>query len=318
MKVKFRFWMMLVLFFLISGACRFSDGSPGSPPNAVFADPVSVSATANITAPENTPAVQLPTNTSPPQIPTITVTPVAINSPTSTSESAMPTAVPMTETPEQALTPEPGPVSTNMPTITAAPTQTTSESVATSTLDTATVRLVDQFDGGGGWAQGAVEDSYEFGYVDGVFRFDISVPDIEIWTVRGQTYSDLRQEITITDMAGDVDGYFGLICRWQKPNTYYRFTVTPGGTFKITRIFLAIETDLAEAQLSPFSEFSDQEAYRIRTDCTDSQLLFYLNQQLVLSAEDNELQTGQFGMLAEAGTGGSIQVEVDNYALYIP
>jgi hypothetical protein len=243
-----------------------------------------------------------------------------VNTPSAT-EPSRPTAtveVLSSKTPEQITASDLSPTATDTPVSLQAQTQMPNSSTPASPLDSATVKLVDEFDGGGGWAQGSSEGQYEFGYSEGVYRFDISDPDIDVWSVRGQTFPNVRQEITITAMSGDQDGYFGIMCRWEKPNSYYRFTVTPGGNFKITKIFLAIETDLAEANLTPFSEFEQQNPYRIRADCTGTQLLFYLNQQLVLSAEDNDIPTGKFGMIARTGLGGPIEIEVDNYALYVP
>ncbi|MFN2198478.1 MAG: hypothetical protein ACK2UW_20320, partial [Anaerolineales bacterium] len=302
MKAKFRFWVMLVTLLMLGSACRFSDGSPGSPPDAVFAESTGILATHTQSITPGTPTQLLNTSTTMPALPTMTIAPVETVVPTQTIASTYATEAAITATPGQENTSTPGPTPIDRATATSevAPTQTMTASSASSPLDTATLSLSDDFEGGGGWVQGSVEGEYTFGYINGAYQFDVSIPDTEIWTVRSQKLSNLRQEITITNMTGDEDGYFGLICRWEKPNSYYRFSVTPSGTFKITRIFLAIETDLAEANLTPISEFSDQESYRIRADCTGNQLLFYLNQQQVLSAEDSEIRTGQYGMLAEA------------------
>lgn len=308
----------IVAFFIAGLACSQSAAPPGSPP-LVLVTPA--------TTPAGVGAV-----------PPIDFAPSL--SPTSISTSPLPPAVSKTTTPVPTTTAEttvqidqssatstifPSETPINLP----QPSQTshaTSSAIENAVLtptnpvpEIGTDRPVvsDDFNGGGAWAQGTVEGSFEFGYTDETYRFVVQVPNLDVWSIRGQTYSNLRQDIVIASFAGATDGFTGVVCRWNGSNNYYRFTVDPSGLFRITRIFSAEIVDLATASGPGLTE-SVSVPYRLRAECNGNILALYLNDTLIISAEDNFFMDGNFGIVTGTLINSPFTAEIDSFALYLP
>lgn len=309
MQVKcIRLVSLFGLVILLSAACNFRVEPPGSPPGAVFAEPSMPTDAVVQTAPSQTAAssttavLPTPSNTvsrSAATTPSVTSSPEGSRVATGTATSELPAT--------EVITP------TVIP-----PTQTSGamrNDEFLSPLENATLKLTDNFNGSGTFITASIEDSYSIDYTEETFRFEILDPEINAWVIRSQSVSNVRQEIDIVAGDGAVDGYFGLICRWESSSAYYRFTISLDGSVKITKVFLNITTDLAQAQDKSYAP-ADSNPVRLRADCSDRNLFLYLDGELILTAEDYEIRIGKVGLVAGTVGSGPLTIDVDNYELY--
>lgn len=290
-------WMFLIGWMLIlSMACNLSGGNPGAIP----------SAEATITASALTATHQLsdtpPATGSPSRLPTM------ISTPTFSPEVA-------TEQPLHSDTPQPSPTYTSTATLTLTLTPTsfpTPEVLPTTSLN---LEYSDDFSGGG-WPEGGSEDRYSYGYVRGAYRMTVRQPFIEIWSIRQQNYADLRLEIDVPIGSAPIDGYYGFLCRWTDNRNHYRFTTNGRGNFKITRISQGEATDLVSVDDPSLATQAGN--FRFSAECNHTQFVLTVNGVSIMSASDETLSTGYYGLLA--GTRGERGVDVvfDNFSLYAP
>jgi hypothetical protein len=306
------------LLLFIGIACSQTAAPPGSPPQSNAATETTSAGVGAVPPLEIVPSA----TQSPSSVPSFTPALVETNTPIGETpvdtlvQTEMPSETPVgpaSETPFQA------PSVTQNPIATIVETQSSGASPTIQVPEISTDRLVlsDNFNGGGPWAQGSVEGSFEFGYTEDTYRFVVQVPYLDVWSIRNQTYSNLRQDIVIASFAGATDGFTGVVCRWNGSNNYYRLTVDASGLFRITRIFSAEIVDIASASGPDLAE-SVGIPYRLRAECNRDFLALYLNDTLVVSAQDNFFDDGNFGIVTGTLVGSPFTAEIDSFDLYLP
>jgi hypothetical protein len=286
-----RIWMLVFpLVAAVLTGCNYSGGFPGSPPQAVFAEtgiaPVS---TQSFPVEEVTRIVEPTFTPIPPALPTQTSLPT-------------PDIEVMTATPTLLLP---------TPTPTVIPSATPDIPV----LEESDLKLVDGFNGGGGWAEESVERRYTFGYTLDGYRFLLESPQIDVWSIRGQRYLDTSQRVEILVFEGPADGYVGIVCRWQRSTSYTRFTLAPSGEVVISQVVNGVVEDRASSQISAFGS-DPSSPYVLRADCIGNSLALYLNDLLIVSAVDENPQEGNFGLMAGTRAFAPLDVTLDNFVLY--
>jgi tetratricopeptide (TPR) repeat protein len=130
-----------------------------------------------------------------------------------------------------------------------------------------------------------------------------------VWALPGRLFSDVRIEVTATKQAGDEDSnFFGVICRVQGTSGSagsYAFLITSDGYYGIAKI----ATDGSQTSLSLikpdamlFSSVINQgdSTNKITAVCSGTRLALYVNDQLLIEANDADYTTGQVGILAGA------------------
>lgn len=291
--------IILAFIFLFGSACRMSGELPGAPPEGTNLDE---SAPSGLISPTNTPSA---TST-----PVVTV----VNSPTVetvfTDDSS--TLEPKSQenpTPTQSalrITPDVTTQSEDQ--------NTQMTELPDSELDDARLIFSDDFNTIGGWIPGSTEN-YVYGYAEDAYQFTIRIPGLSLWNVRSQAYPNTREEIEILGFEGSQDGFFGLICRWQRPNVYYMFTLANSGQITISKNFYGEISDLATKNIS-VSDLGFP--IKLRADCSENGLWLYVNDEVQLYAIDTDLDEGQYGIIAGSGEQPPFSVSVDNFKLFVP
>ncbi len=312
--------LLLLSLFLLGLACSQSASPPGSPPQSVVVTGSPPPQTGLGAVPplesENLPASTSTPVFSPTSEPIVTGGSLT-ETPASTSDLNKETPAPTLELASETATNLPSPSIS----ITAQAEETVIES-ATSTIqipaiDTERLVLSDEFNGGGAWAQGSVEGSFEFGYTTNTYQFIVQEPNLDVWSIRGQSYFNLRQDLLIASFAGASDGFTGVVCRWNGSNNYYRLTVDASGVFKITRVFSAEVVDLGTTTGPSLSESAEGQ-YRLRAECNGDFLSLYLNDALMVWVQDDFFQEGNFGIVTGTLENSPFTAELNSFALYLP
>jgi Raf kinase inhibitor-like YbhB/YbcL family protein len=157
-------------------------------------------------------------------------------------------------------------------------------------------------------------------YEEGGYRMAVEVPENLFWVNANQEYADVRVEVDAKVIGGPEANRYGVLCRLGGEDfDHYFFLISSEGTYSIGKQ-MGWELEI----LSESTEPSDvihrgiEEYNHIRADCKGDMLSLNVNGELLLEAQDSDLQKGDVGMLT--GTLGEAGVDVyfDSIEVYIP
>jgi hypothetical protein len=245
-------------------------------------------------APTETP---LPTSTRPPG--TFTPTPTSI--PLAGGTAAPAETQPPLETPQATDTPE----------------VTATQPIPTGAGDFIVV-FQDDFTPDSGWytSQG---DDFGFEYTQGGYRIYVNIRSAPIWSIRQRDYGDVRLEVDATRTGGPVDGYFGVVCRFdQDKRNYYALVISSDGTYGIAKSENN-EYGFLEQGSAPAGAIKSGEATnRVRGDCLGNTLTLSANGQQLLQVRDDSLDSGWIGLIAGTRQQPDLVVLFDNIVALQP
>lgn len=168
-----------------------------------------------------------------------------------------------------------------------------------------------------GWASQQDED----GITDcenGAYRMMIAVNNYFFWTAPGENYNgDVVVQAEATKTAGAQMGDIGLICRYdESQENFYFLTMSFDG---YAAIGLWMGTDyslLAESGDNNFG--SEWNTHTLRAECVGSTMTLYVDNALILSAQDTTLGSGDAGLLIGAYDEPGLDVLFDNFSVTKP
>jgi hypothetical protein len=163
----------------------------------------------------------------------------------------------------------------------------------------------------GTWPSDATDES-RTAYADGGYQVTIIRPNHTVWQFSDDQFGDSRVEIDATAL--DVDGKFGLLCRYANRD-FYAFTVTSTGEFAIARHLSDAWTTLIEGQ-SPAIHRTVPGDNHLRAECVGQRLAFYANDVLLGTTSDASLRSGGSGWLVGTFEEGGADVRFDNFAVF--
>jgi hypothetical protein len=175
--------------------------------------------------------------------------------------------------------------------------------------------LTDAFGGGSAWVV-QTEENFELNYSGGGYRMFVNIFFAEIWSVRGQTYGDVRLEVDTALQAGPEDGFYGVVCRFQNDANYYSLVIDGQAGYRIFKKVGGQVEDLAGPSPSPVVQ--TQGTNRLRADCIGETLRLFVNGELLAEVRDAEFSEGSVGMLAGTRAVPGTEVIFDNLLLAVP
>jgi hypothetical protein len=140
-----------------------------------------------------------------------------------------------------------------------------------------------------------------------------------VWSIRGESYTDVRLEVDAMKQKGPKDGYFGLICRYVDPKNYYALAIGGDNTVRIVKQEESKLSFIQQAEL-PANILNDKTEYNhLRADCIGSSLTLYVNDNKVIEAQDSNFTSGDVGI----GAGNQLEatgidVVFDNFEIWQP
>ena len=73
-------------------------------------------------------------------------------------------------------------------------------------------------------------------YADGVYRIFVNEPNLDIWSMPGRKFTDVRLEVDALKVGGERDNRFGIICRAISVDSFYTFIVSSDGYYGLGKI----------------------------------------------------------------------------------
>jgi len=220
--------------------------------------------------------------------------------------------------------PSPTPLATQVPPSTLVPTLEATQTAALSpTLPVEPTReaeLVyeDDFSEDRGWWYTETNDDFGFKFLDDGYQIYINILNAPIWSIREYDSTDVIVEVEAALQEGPEDGYYGVVCRHQGEDDYYTLVISPDGSYGIAKMedgefeFLAEGNDQTGAIQGGIAK------NRVRGECIGENLTLFANGQKLLEVQDDDLLSGDVGLLAGTRLSGGIEVLFTYFAILEP
>jgi len=174
---------------------------------------------------------------------------------------------------------------------------------------------------GSGW-DSVSDSSGVTDYYNGAYRIEVLTDGLSIWANPSKSFpSDVRVEVDATKNGGPDDNAFGVICRYQDNDNFYRFYVTSDGYIGIVKRQGGSATVIssADGKLQKVDGINQGAATNhIRGDCIGSTLTLYVNGTQVATATDTSFTSGDVGLIAQAFSTGGVDILFDNFTVTAP
>ena len=162
-------------------------------------------------------------------------------------------------------------------------------------------------------------DEGQIGYAGEAYVIRVDAPNYDLWGVTGQTFQDVRVEVTAARAAGPEQNRIGLICRYLDPGNYYFFVISSDGYYTVGKLQEGVRSLLGQEMMAYTDAIRPGEAAnRLRFDCYGQVLSGYINDRMVAVTSDPDLRDGDAGLVAGAFDEGGVEIRFDDFAVIKP
>ena len=172
-----------------------------------------------------------------------------------------------------------------------------------------------------GWYSNGFEQAV-MEYAQDGYRITLNSASSGAWAYSGQSFSNVRLEITATKLAGpDDSNWYGLVCRLQTVEgraDFYAFIISSDGYYGIGKHVNGGPFGLISADRMQFSNavIQGENTNLVAAECVGNRLTIYVNGVLLAEVEDNDLAGGQAGLIVGTFTEPGAQILFDDFAAY--
>lgn len=154
------------------------------------------------------------------------------------------------------------------------------------------------------WGTGTDADS-AVEYVNDALNFDVFTEDYFVWsTPDGETYANIRMEVTVINNGTDTTTAFGFMCNKSAGNDFHYLVMTPAGQYAIAvakegerDVFLTNNDEWADSDLIAVNA----DSYRLGAECGNGRLTLFVDGQQVASVADSTYTSGQVAVVVWSG-----------------
>lgn len=219
------------------------------------------------------------------------------NAPTATT-TIRPTRVPRTSTPTSLVistttdTPEPTPLPTAL--------------------------FTDDFSTNTGWAT-QENDDYGFGFKQGGYYIRVGIPNATIWSAKSIDVTDIQIQTQVMRLEGPDTGYFGVMCRQQQDGfNYYILVINIDGSYGIGKVVNGTLQFIQDGVDQNGVINKGNESNQITASCVGDVLTLAVNDQELVTAQDDTFNSGTIGLVAGLKKGEELSVLFDYFIAQVP
>jgi hypothetical protein len=159
----------------------------------------------------------------------------------------------------------------------------------------------------------------ETDYADGIYRIFVNEPNLDVWSMPGGEFKDVRIEVDTLKVGGERDNRFGIICRAEDLESFYTFVISSDGFYGIGKILGQDYSLIGMDALQPHDAILEGSALNhLRADCVGDTLTFYANGTQLAQVRDSEFQSGDVGLIAGTYQTPGTDIRFDNFTVYTP
>jgi hypothetical protein len=206
------------------------------------------------------------------------------------------------------------PAITQQPTLTSQPEGTTPQ--AGPGFDSQAAPFVDDFSNpGSGWDRVQGDDAIT-DYKNGSYRIWVNKASLLVWATPHKNFDgDVYIEVDATKVGGPDKNEFGLICRYQDANNYYRFVISSDGYAVIAKVKDGDPSGLSSEKMIPIDGINPGAATNhLRVECVGESLRLFVNGRKVASATDSAFTSGDVGLITGSYDIPGVDILFDNFS----
>ncbi len=156
-------------------------------------------------------------------------------------------------------------------------------------------------------------------YYDGVYRIFVNTINQDVFSNPGLSFSDVRIEVDTAKVGGSDDNDFGVVCRFQDLDNFYFFIISSDGYYGIGKVFEGVQTLIGGEFMLPSEVIRQGDTTNhMRADCIGSRLSLYINDEYLAQYEDQDLVTGDVGLMAGTIVSPGTDIHFDNFKVLKP
>ncbi len=156
----------------------------------------------------------------------------------------------------------------------------------------------------------------KMGIKDGKYVLEIGPQDAGIRSSGVVKQKNLFQQIEVTPNSCPTKTGFGLRFRMQDNSNYYRFSIFCDNTFISSAVVSGGVTELVSGKLPGGLDVTVSDLHTIGVAAFNDGFTFYLDDQIVGTANDNRLDQGDVAFYAFSQATSVIQVAFDNWQVW--
>ncbi|MBI3158650.1 MAG: trypsin-like peptidase domain-containing protein [Chloroflexi bacterium] len=164
-------------------------------------------------------------------------------------------------------------------------------------------------------------------YANGSYVISVFIDTYLFWANPGRDFGDVIVEVEATKFGGtsgvdkDDDNNYGVICRHQDVENFYVLVISSDGYYGIRKRFRgAGELAFIGLDGMGYSDVINQgnATNSIRAECIGNTIRLIVNGYLLLEVQDNDVRSGDVGLMAGTFSAGRVDVAFDNLVVSTP
>ncbi|MBN1305878.1 MAG: hypothetical protein JXA13_15685 [Anaerolineales bacterium] len=156
-------------------------------------------------------------------------------------------------------------------------------------------------------------------YDGGGFRFMVTAPDFNFWSVPGLNLQNVIVDVDVGRLAGPIENRMGLLCRYRDEGNYYFFAISSDGYYGVGKVVNGTLSLVGQAEMNYTPAINQgMTANHLHAECVGNQLIFYINEKPVALVTDFDLAEGDVGLLAGTFDETGVDVIFDNFIVTKP
>ncbi len=169
-----------------------------------------------------------------------------------------------------------------------------------------------------GWNRIATTQG-ETNYSDGVYRIFVNEPNLDIWSMPGKDFNDVRIEVDALKVGGERNNRYGIICRAVSQDSFYTLIISSDGYYGIGKIQGQDYSLIGMEALQPSGVILKGSALNhIRADCIGDTISLYVNGKRLAEVRDPTFASGDVGLIAGTYDTPGTDIRFDNFIVYQP
>lgn len=170
----------------------------------------------------------------------------------------------------------------------------------------------------GSWVQTSSQVGALGNYSD-VYRILVNVPDYDLWSVAGASFTDVHLEVDAGRFGGPQENRFGLVCRYRDAQNFYFFIISSDGYHAIGKVNGGVRSLLGQPEMTYNAAIPTGMApNHLRFDCIGDMLAGYVNGKMISLVQDVDLAAGDVGLIAGAFDAPGVDIVFDNFTVFKP
>lgn len=168
-----------------------------------------------------------------------------------------------------------------------------------------------------GWDQTSSEHAFT-DYENAAYKILVSKTNYYTWANPYMNFGDQIIDVQANLHSSEWDNQFGIICRHQDVDNYYALVISSDGFAAIRKRAQGNELDyLTDWVKSPAINQANN-TNNLHAECVGTRLALYVNDILVIEAEDAEFPEGDAGLMAGTFESTFVEVLFDDFQVSAP